>query len=109
MAFRRANFRNSASLEQMSGPQGSKARQTTLKSFSDTLRATQLLTPSGSAERNSAGGGQEQGGSVQAVLDRQVPSPACPLLRKRRHLDDFERRDLVGRIVSTRTLRSVSD
>eukprot|EP00971_Amphidinium_carterae_P233447 4633195-Amphidinium_carterae.2 len=58
------------------------------------LRATQLPTPSGSEEQYSAGGRQQV---------TTVPGPACPPLRKRRHVmlseginvdqpDDFEPR-----------------
>eukprot|EP00971_Amphidinium_carterae_P319061 6342037-Amphidinium_carterae.1 len=52
----------------MSGPQSSKTCgfdselekfDLTLKGLSETLRATQLFTPNGSAERNSAGGGRQ--------------------------------------------------
>eukprot|EP00971_Amphidinium_carterae_P221753 4401949-Amphidinium_carterae.1 len=29
---------------------------------------------------------KNQGGGVHAVLEREVPGPACPLMRKRRHV-----------------------
>eukprot|EP00971_Amphidinium_carterae_P162772 3227067-Amphidinium_carterae.1 len=75
-------------------------------------RMALLLTPNGSAEF--------QGGCVHAVLDREVPGPACPFLKKKAcdaflekiyvaELDDFERRCVDRQIIFTRTLRSVSD
>eukprot|EP00971_Amphidinium_carterae_P035625 701372-Amphidinium_carterae.1 len=39
-----------------------------------------------SPERNSAGRGQRQGGSVHARLDRELPGLAFPRLKKRRHV-----------------------
>eukprot|EP00971_Amphidinium_carterae_P226389 4490598-Amphidinium_carterae.1 len=48
-------------------------------------------------------GKQKQGGGVHAMLDREVPGPACLLLRKRRQ------RGLDRRISFTRAVRSVSD
>eukprot|EP00971_Amphidinium_carterae_P039516 776561-Amphidinium_carterae.1 len=93
----------------MGGPQGSNAR-----GFD-----SERLTANGSAERNSAGGRQRQGGGVHAVLDREVPGPACPLLKKacdaflERKIvdqpDDFERSGLDRWIIFARALRSVSD
>eukprot|EP00971_Amphidinium_carterae_P322448 6408561-Amphidinium_carterae.1 len=40
----------------------------------------------GPVERNSACGRPRQGGGLQLELDREVPGPASPLFKNRRHV-----------------------
>eukprot|EP00971_Amphidinium_carterae_P181693 3604831-Amphidinium_carterae.2 len=57
-----------------------------LKRMKKMWRVTLHLASKGLAERNSAGGKKRTGRRRASRLDRELPSPASPLFKKRRHV-----------------------